>query len=200
MNPDLAWLHSAGVRTETLTFAAQCAGRTVRSGTGLADVAGSDQHQVDVVGKRSRLAVIPASPGAVDQRAVDAVQPAKLRFEDGLKSDGLEQDRVELVEDQRRGDCPDAAPATAQLGIRQACRDQAVDLASDRRLRTAGSLDNLRDREVPLGLEIGRAEVARYRSRSRGQSPRRPGVQRRCRRAASRPPLWSHRYGSAHSK
>lgn len=60
---------------------------------------------------------------------------------------------------------PDATPAALQLGFEQPRFDEPIDLSCDRRLRTAGPLDKLRNREASFGFQIGRAEepAAAYR-------------------------------------
>ena len=64
---------------------------------------------------------------------------------------------MQLVEDRGSRVRPDAAPATPQLGLEEASLDEPLDLARNRRLRTARSLDDLGDCEVPLRLEVGGA-------------------------------------------
>lgn len=87
--------------------AAELARRAVGLGADLGDVCGADDHQIDVLGERAGFAVVAASLGAVDQGAVEAGQPAKLCLEHGLRTDGLQQDRVQFIEDRGRRIRPD---------------------------------------------------------------------------------------------
>lgn len=56
----------------------------IGGGADLADISGSDDHEIDVLREWAWFTVVAASPGTVDQRAVRAVQPAKLLFQDGF--------------------------------------------------------------------------------------------------------------------
>ncbi len=123
-----------GRQNRDVDVAAQCAGRTVGSAADLADVSGADDHQIDILREWAGFAVVTARPGSVDQPALDAAQTAKPFFQGGLRTDCLEQDRVELIEDRGGRVRPDAAPATSQLGFEQTGLDELVDLPRDRRL------------------------------------------------------------------
>lgn len=101
-----------GRQNRDVDVAAQCAGRTVGSATDLADVSGADDHQIDILREWAGFAVVTARPGSVDQPALDAAQTAKPFFQDGLRTDCLEQDRVELLS---RPDIEQAARMTDVL-------------------------------------------------------------------------------------